>query len=161
MSLKALKAIMISVAVVAAAPATGRAEPAWRPDSRAELTALVRCDALMAAEIAAREKSLPKSGRWTLLHQALWRLEAERDLLSGALAASMDADSAAAARRALLPKGVAALPDRERRRAVNDCDPLVRAVHAAGAEDGDALAPLPRVSFLMLSRAATDEERAE
>lgn len=134
------------------------ASPAWRPDGRAELVDLVRCEALVRTEIVQREKTLANDGRWTLQHQALWRLEAERSLFSAALEATMDDASVRAARKAILPEGAMAIPERDRRRAVYDCAPLAAAIQREGATDGGALDPLPRLSLLSLSANAAHDE---
>lgn len=123
---------------------TGAAAPAWRPAAAAELEALVRCEAVIGAEIERRSRRLDP-GDWTVAHQAVWRLEAERTLLRRAVLAIMDRDSAAAARDAVTPGGPEALPPAQRRRIVGECKPLVEAVHAAGDADAGPYAALPTI----------------
>jgi len=135
--------MVIALILLLSATQTGAA-PAWRPAAAAELKALVRCEVVIGAEIARRSQRLDP-GDWTIAHQAVWRLEAERTLLRRALRTVMDRDSAAAARAALMPGGAEALPTDARRRIVGDCAPLVEAVHAAGDADAGPFAALPAI----------------
>ncbi len=122
-----------------ATSAAAAGSPAWRPQTREDLTLLLSCGGVLEAEIARASARLGVTV-WTRGHQRVWRMSADMALIEAALGAAMDRPTREAARAAL---AIDAETETEAASgALGDCGALARRIHRAGDVNGR---PLPRM----------------
>ncbi|SEA16414.1 hypothetical protein [Rubrimonas cliftonensis] len=126
-----------ALAALLATAASAAGSPAWRPQTREDLSLLLRCGEVLEAEIARASARLAVTV-WTRGHQRVWRMSADMALIEAALDAAMDRPTREAARAALAVDAASETSPE----ALGACGELARRIHGAGGADG---APLPRM----------------